>query len=231
MNVRKSIKPLFVLIVAVFMSGCSTFRSEIKGKFGGTPSKNYEAEKVNVLFIFRHVKQSIGYDAVPKLENQRQRLGGFDDIFNDALQEISNIKTYATFTDYASDVNKPERRALKDSLIARHDFVINITFLKEKSFAKHFLGYIFSTASVTMLPIPYSQSYSVKLDVYNARGLLVKSYKREASLTKWVQTLLIFVYPFHNEERKKEEIYVTFLHDIFKEIETKKIILKKSAGR
>ena len=40
------------------------------------------------------------------------------------------------------------------------------------------------------------------------------------------RTLLIFVYPFHPEQRKKEELYVEFLHDIFKQIE-KENILKK----
>ena len=88
----KSIKPLFVIIIALLITGCAAFRSEIKGEFDGTPSKNYQAEKVNILFIFRHVRQKHGYDAVPKLVNPRHQIGGFDDIFNDALQEISNIK-------------------------------------------------------------------------------------------------------------------------------------------
>jgi len=92
MSKCKSIKPLFVIIIALLITGCSAFRSEIKGKFDGTTSKNYKAEKVKVLFIFRHVRQKHGYDAIPKLIHPRNQIDDFDDIFTDALQEISNIK-------------------------------------------------------------------------------------------------------------------------------------------
>ncbi len=229
---RRNVKKImFVLFLAILIPGCSAFRSEIRGKFDASPEKNYEAEKVSVLFVFSHVRQSKGYDAIPKLENQRQRIEGFDDIFYDALNELSNIKKYATFTDYSSDVNNPERRALKDSLITEYDYVVNIRILKENSFAKHFMGYIFSTATVTLLPVPYSKIFSVNADIYDSNGLLLKSYKRNASLTKWVQTFLIFLYPFHPEKRKTEEIYVAFLHDIFKQIETEKILTLERTNR
>ena len=66
-------------------AGCSSFRSEIKGSYELPPAKNYGAEKVSVLFIFSHASQTKGYDAVPKLE---RNISGFDDIFNDALNEI-----------------------------------------------------------------------------------------------------------------------------------------------
>ena len=227
MNRKISSIFIFVAFTMIFLTGCAAFRSDIKGKFGGAASKNYEAEKVSVLFIFRHVRQTLGYDAIPKLENQRQRLDGFDDIFNDALREISNIKEYSTFTEYASDVNKPQRRAVKDSLITHHDYVMNITFSKEKSFAKHFLGTLVSSVTATLAPVPYSRSFTVKADVFNSKNVLVKSYKRKASLSKWVQTFLIFLYPFHPEKRKTEEIYVAFLHDIFRQIETEKILVKQ----
>ncbi len=221
----KSIETLFVIIIALSITGCSAFRSDIKGKFGKEASKNYGAENVSVLFVFRHVRQTLGYDAIPKLENQRQRLDGFDDIFQDALREINNINEYATFTDYASDVNKPERRAVKDTLVANHDYVMYITFSKEKSFAKHFLGTLLSSVTATLMPLPYSRTFTVKADVFNSKNMLVKSYDRKASLSKWVQTFLIFLYPFHPEKRKTEEIYVGFLHDIFRQIETEKILV------
>ena len=49
---------------------------------------------------------------------------------------------------------------------------------------------------------------------------------RSASLTTWVQTLLIFLQPFHSEQKKKEQIYTEFLHDIFGQIESEKILSK-----
>ena len=101
---------------------------------------------------------------------------------------------------------------------------MKIKFKREKSFAKSFLGSIASTITLTLFPVPYTQSYSVELELLDSKGLLIKNYSRKASLTKWVQTILIFIYPFHPEKRKREEIYVEFLHDIFRQIETEKIL-------
>ena len=98
--------------------------------------------------------------------------------------------------------------------------------MREKSFTTHFLGTIASTLSFTLFPIPYTYSYSIDLDILNSKGHLIKNYSRKASLTKWVQTFLIFIYPFHPEKRKKEELYVEFLHNIFKQIETEQVLKK-----
>jgi len=226
MKVKNLIFKMFILYFAFSLVGCATFKSEIKGRFDSTVGKNYGADGVSVFFVFSHLNQTKGYDAIPKLDDQRQRIWGFDDFFQDALNEFSNIKNYSTFTDYASDVNDPERRAMKDSLMLTHDFVMKIKFMREKSFTTHFLGKIASTLSLTLLPIPYTYSYSIDVNILNSKGHLIKNYSRKASLTKWVQTFLIFVYPFHPEKRKKEEIYVEFLHDIFKQIETEKVLKK-----
>ena len=63
-----------------------------------------------------------------------------------------------------------------------------------------------------------------EVDVFNSEQQLIKSYSRDASLNKWVQTFMVFLYPFHHEKRKKEELYVEFLHDIFEQIESEKIL-------
>ena len=217
---------IFISIFAITLLNCATFKSDLKGKFKSPAAKNYHADGVSVFFIFSHYRQTKGYDAIPKLNNKRRIISGFDDFFQDALNEFSNINSYATFTEYASDVNEPERRAIKDSLMLQHDFVMKVKFMQENSFAKHFLGKLFSTISLTIFPLPYTNSYSVTVDIYDTKKKLIKNYSRKASLTKWVQTLLIFIYPFHPEKRKKEEIYVEFLHDIFKQIETEKVLRK-----
>ncbi|KAA3657369.1 MAG: hypothetical protein DWQ10_13470 [Calditrichaeota bacterium] len=226
MKIKNLIVKIIVLNFALSLAGCATFKSEIKGKFDATSSKNYSAEGVSVFFVFSHARQTKGYDAIPKLDNKRQRMWGFDDFFQDALNELSNVKNYSTFTEYAADVNDAKRRAVKDSLMMAHDFVMKIKFMREKSFASHCLGKITSTLSLTLLPVPYTYSYSIKLAVLNSKGLLVKNYSRNATLTKWVQTFLLFAYPFHPEKRKKEEIYVEFLHDIFRQIEAEKVLRK-----
>jgi len=216
-----------VLSCALFLvTNCATFKSDITGQFSGPAVKHFNEDKVSVCFVFSHFRQTLGYDAIPKLDNKHRRIRGFDDFFQDALQELSNVGQYATYTDYASDVNDSERRAQKDSLMSQHDFVLKMKFKREKSFMKYFLGEVFSTLSITLLPMPYRQTYTVDAQLFNKKGHLIKTYRRQANLTKWVQTLLIFAYPFHPETRKKEEIYVQIMHDMFKQIETEKILHK-----
>ncbi len=226
MKFRKLVLIILILTGMLSLTGCAAFRSEMKGKYTAPAEKNYQAERVNVLFIFSHYRQTKGWDVIPKLDDKWERIRGFDDFFNDALNELSSIGKYAAFTEAASDVNDPERRAKKDSLIKEHDFVIKVKFMREKSFAKHFLGMFVSSISLTLVPVPYYYSYTVHAEIYNSENQLVKNYSRSSHLIKWVQTLMIFVYPFHPEKRKKEELYLEFLHDIFKQIETEKVLNK-----
>ena len=126
MEIRKIIFLILASLLVLMTTGCATFKSEIIGKFNSSAGKNYGSDDVSIFFIISHLNQSKGYDAIPKLENKRQIISGFDDIFKDALNEFSNIKKYSTFTNYASDVNNPERRDKKDSLMQKYDFVIKI---------------------------------------------------------------------------------------------------------
>jgi hypothetical protein len=226
MKTNQSKSKMLILFLILTLTSCAAFKSSIKGKFDSPGEKNYGAEGVSVFFIFSHLRQTKGYDAIPKLDNKYQRIRGFDDFFQDALNEFSNISRYSTFTEYASDVNEPERRAQKDSFRQSHDYIIKMKIKREKSFSKYFLGVIVSSVTATLFPIPYSNSYSVDVELFNTKGQLIKNYSRKSSIVKWVQSLLIFAYPFHPEKRKKEEIYVEFLHDIFKQIETEKVLKK-----
>ncbi|HEM49428.1 MAG TPA: hypothetical protein ENO27_04360 [Caldithrix sp.] len=198
------------------------------GKYEKTTGKNYKTKPVSLLLIFSHYRQTTGWDAIPKLDDQRQRIQGFDDFLADALNELSNIKRYSTFTEYASDVNDPVRRAQKDSLMQQHDYIMKFKFMRKKSFAKSTLGALLSSVSLTLFPIAYTYNYSLDVELYDSKGQLLKHYSRKASLTKWVHTLLIFVYPFHPEQCKKEELYVEFLHDVFKQTEQEKILQKSN---
>jgi len=221
-------KRLYIVLALsiLIFTGCASFRSGIDGKYEGAAEKNFGADKVNVLFVFEHYKQSKGFDAIPKMENKHQIIGDFEDLFIDALSELSNVGKYLTFTEYSSDMADPERMAQKDNLLTAQDYIIRIKIMRENSFARYFLGSLFSSVSATILPIPYTKHYSVTVSVSNSEDVLIKTYSREASLTKWVQAALIFIYPFHTEKRKSEEIYIGFLHDIFQQIESEKILVK-----
>ncbi len=117
-------------------AGCSSFRSDIHGAYGTQARKQTGMKPVSILFQFTHERQTKGIDVIPKLEKRHQPVDGFGDIFADALQELGNVGSYATFTDRADDVNQPERRALKDSLTASNDYAVHLKFRKETSFAK-----------------------------------------------------------------------------------------------
>ncbi len=216
---------LLIILMTGIVSGCASFSSDIAGRFNQPGEMNTGAEDVNVFFIIRHVRQVIGFDAIPKLDSERQIIRDFDDLFLDALTEVSNIGQYATFTEFSSDVSKPERRAKRDKLIEESDYVVRIEFNRSRSFIRYFAGSVVSTLSLTLVPMSYPKSFSVKADVYNSNGELIKSYSRNASLSRWIQTFLIFIQPFHTEAIKKEKIYLDFLHDIFRQIESEKILV------
>jgi len=210
--------------VMSLLSGCATFNSDIEGRFE-SPAKEFTgADKVSVLFILRHIKQAKGLDAIPKLQSEKQIVRDFDNIFQEALSELSNLSNHATFTEFPSDVSKPKRRDERDTMMSEYDFVFRITITKEHSFIKHFLGQVCSAFTLTILPVPYSRSYSIDVNVHNAEGAIIRNYKREATLTTWVEAFLIVLQPFHNKTIKQERIYIEFLHDIFRQIETERLL-------
>ncbi|MBN2200478.1 hypothetical protein JW777_00825 [bacterium] len=210
--------------LALMTAGCATFTSDMRGAPDAPASRNLGADRVSVLFLFKHTRRTHGLDAIPKLEPSYDRVRGFDDFFGDALGELSNIGAYATFTELASDVNDPARRSLRDSLAARHDFTVSLTFSRTRSFSRSFLGSLVSIAGMTLIPVPYTESYSATAAVFDRNGRLVMTCGRSASLTRWVQGLLVFVYPFHPQQRKREELYVRFLHELFRQIETERAL-------
>jgi len=193
-------------------------------RYEGEKKRNVDGGRTSALFIFSHVRQTIGYDAIPKLMTKYEILRGFDDIFLDALREFSNIDKYATYTEDAADVNKSERRKVRDSLMTVHDYTVKLRMVDEKYFSRQFLGTLTSTLSATLLPIPYTEYFSLEIEVFDHDRKLIKTYQRKAHLTKWVQTFMIFVYPFHPEERKREEVYMEFLHDAFRQMESEGVL-------
>ncbi len=220
----KKLIVIFILGIITMISSCATSKTEIQGASSLSADKILGAEPVDVLFVSRHLVQTRGLDAVPKLQNRYRILDGYDDILLDATNEFSNLNRFAAFTEFASDMSDPERLALKDSLMANYELRISMQFRKEKSFSKYFLGTLGSVLTLTLLPIPYTQEYYLDVEVFDGEGKLIKTYARSANTNKWVEAFLLPLYPFHTEIRKTEEIYVDFLHDVFREIDADKIL-------
>jgi len=213
---------LAALLLASALSGCAASRTEVSGTFSRSPEKNLGAPPVNVFFLFRHEEQQHGFDAIPKLKS-----GGvkdFNNLFRDALGELSNVGQYETFTDQPNDVNDPERRKKREGLRAASDYTLAVRFFEESSFRQQCLSGTISLLTLTIVPMPYSWDYTISADLYDKGGRLVSSYQRQATLSNWVEVLLMFAYPFHPLEGKREEIYAESLHDIFRQIESEKVL-------
>jgi hypothetical protein len=218
---------LVVLQLAGLLAGCAASRSPVTGSFDRPAEKNDGAEKVSVFFLFRHLEQEHGYDSIPKL--QTFGVKDFDNFFRDSLAEISNISQFATFTEFPDDVNKPKRRQELDAFRGSHDYTLDITFFKESSFKQQCLSGTISLLSLTIIPMPYTWDYTISAKLMDKSGKEVRSYQRKASLNNWMQALLIFAYPYYPLEGRREEIYSESLHDIFRQIETEKVLKKSSS--
>lgn len=193
----------------------------MSGAFDRPAQPNLGAERVSVLFVFRHLTQEHGWDAIPKL--QLSGVKDFDNLFRDALGELSNVSRYETFTEHPDDVNDPKRRQQLEDERASVDYVIAIDFLEESSFKQQFLSATVTTIGATVIPAPYSWDYTISANV-SSRRARVGSYQRKATLTNWIETFLVFVYPFHPLDGKREEIFSESLHDLFKQIEAEKVL-------
>ncbi len=223
----KYLLTLVLLIGMMLGSGCATFRSDVTGsdKTFAKPDTGRDAAQkgnqtdVTVLFIFSHYRQTLGYDAIPKLEKEYQIIRGFDDFFQDAMKEFSNVGTYTAYTVFSSDVHDPKRRARKDSLIHHSDYVVRVDILNQDVFSHRILAILGSVVTATLAPMPYTHLYRITVTVENPERQLLGTYIREAHTRKWVEALLIFAYPFHPEKRKVEELYVEMLHDAFRSVE------------
>ncbi len=223
----KEIKIITLLIIILIgVSACATFRKEINGTYSPLNSESNDNKPVNVLFIFSHYNQIKGFDTVPKLANRYRILRDFNAIFSDSKQELQNIHYYDMFTEDPDDVNNPKRRLACDSLRNKNDFTIHTRILKSNSFAQYFISSAISTASLSVIPTPYHNYFEFETKVYNNEQRLIATYKRDSSTTKWIQPLLIVLYPFYPYERMQEEIYLLALHDIFKQINQERILVK-----
>ena len=79
------------LMLAALAAGCASIRSELQSAYTGEVKRNPDPTPVSVAFVFSHVRQTIGRDAVPKLVNKGENVSGFDEILGDALPERAMV--------------------------------------------------------------------------------------------------------------------------------------------
>jgi hypothetical protein len=214
---------LSCLVVLLLLGGCVATRSEIMGRYDRPAEKNVGAEKVSVFFQFRHLGQQHGYDSIPKLKPLVD-IKDFDNIFRDALGEISTISGYDTFTESPNDINMPKRRQDLEVFRTSHDYTLEVSIFEESSFPQQFFSAWISLLSMAIIPMPYSWDYTFSVRVSDHDGRLLKTYERKATLSNWVEAVLVVAYPFYPLEVKREEIYAESLHDIFRQIEAEKVL-------
>jgi len=222
-------KSLFLFLLLSFitltLTGCISFRSEIEGLY--KPSGVYIKKKpVKLFFDFYHYKRDIGLDVIPKLRNYAE-ISDFDDIFKESLKQITNVAELETFTNFASDISNKSRMQKRDTSMMNADYTIKVEIHRNKSFAKFFLGGLFSGISVGFIPVRYTWNYTVYTDVINHDREVVGRYQRDASVWTWNENLLLPFYPFYPEEMANEEIYMEMMSDIFKQIDAEGVLKKE----
>ncbi|MFH0882035.1 MAG: hypothetical protein V2A56_03540 [bacterium] len=222
---------VLTILLTTFLAGCAAFRSDLQGTYSAKGQSTPTRGTVSVFFIFDHVRQTLGLDAIPKLQNKRTMMWGFDDIFQDALREVHNLGPYATFTEESDDVNRPDRRAVRDSLWTKMDYTVKIRIESTQRFSSLFLGSLASSVTLTVLPIPYRTTYTMTTSIFDRNHQLLTEYHRQAHLTRWVETLLVFVYPFAPTARVREEIYMEMLHDTFRQIDQEGVLKPAVTGQ
>lgn len=216
---------LLLSLTILYLNGCASFRSDVNN---ATEFNQIIQQKnrVSVTFDFYHYYQSKGFDAIPKLMNY-PGISSFNDIFKESLKNISNISEFETFVNKSNDVESQTRRRERDSLINRTDYVIRIEIYREKSFAKHFLAGLLSSATLTVFPTSYNWNYTVNVTVLDKKNLVVGKYSRNADVTTWYQTFLVLIYPFYVEEKQNEDIYIEMLSNIFNQIEFENVLMQR----
>lgn len=214
--------PSIIMTLSLLFSACLSFRSEIDP---GPAAMTARAPitPVSVLFYWTHLEQENGMDVVPKIVPPRR---GFRDIFGEALKQLSNIRSFATFTDNENDIDMVERRTLRDSLRQHNDVTVHITVRKENSFAAHFFGEILLWGSLGTVPFPYQWTYTISAEVQRPDGSLIRRYDRSTALTTWYHDLLLFAYPFAPGGVKIEEIYLENLRALFRQMEADGVLAK-----
>ena len=210
----------------LFLSGCAASRSELKMAYAGEVKRNAETAHVSVLFIFSHIKQMEGWDAIPKIESKYERLRSFDDIFLESKNELSNLGRYSTYLEEASDISDLKKRDMRDSLMKVMDYTVKFRIETKSSFAKYFFSGFISSVTLSLVPASYTKHYTVKAEVLNRNNELLSSYERKADVSNWYQMFLMFAYPFHPEIRKVEEVHLDFLKDIFRQMESEGVLKK-----
>lgn len=211
---------LFLLLAA--LPACVAARTPIVGRFDRPYEPHLNAPPVSVLFVFRHETQWHGFDAIPKL--QTVAVKDFQNLFGDALREISNIGRYDTFTVLPNDVNDPQRRDALAAAKAAMDYVVEIDLAEESSFRQQCFSGTVSLLTLAIIPMPYDFDYTVRARVFDKGGRKVAALQRKGTLTSWVELFLVFAYPFYPFEGKREEIYSESLHDLFGQLETEKVL-------
>ncbi len=213
---------LLLSIILLPLTGCVSFRSDVQGLYTSQSSIT-KKKPVKVFFDLYHYKKDSGLDVIPKLLNY-PGTGDFDDIFKESLKQLTNIGGFETFTNYARDISDKARLQKRDSAVSRADYTVKIEIFRDKSFAKHFLGGLVSTVSMTVIPIGFSWDYTTQISVIDNENSVIAKYTRSASVSTWWQFLATPFYPFYTEEKKTEEIYLEMMSDIFRQIDSESVL-------
>jgi hypothetical protein len=178
---RKAKTIWFLCFIVLIFAGCAATKSDVAGLYT-RQAVFLKKTPICVFFDFYHYKQEVGKDSIPKLL-AAPGIVDFDDIFKESMKQLSNIESYSTFTNQATDIDQPKRREERASSVRTSDYMIKVEILREKSYSSHFIGAIVSTLSLTVIPIPYTWKYTATVSVVGRENETRAKYTRSASVT------------------------------------------------
>jgi hypothetical protein len=207
-----------LVLAAWLLSGCAASVSPIQGLYAAPnrlqPGTAADERPVRVEFEVAHLTQRHGFDAVAK--HRGPLISDFEEVFRDATRELPNLSAYTLEVERAPLGGKEV--ILRPDYRTEHDYSVRMVFLSESSFASDVLGWIVSIGSLSLVPVPFRIEYSASVEVRRPDGRLLGQYQRSAEVTRWVQGLLLFAYPFRPPEGVQEKLVSELLRDLFREM-------------
>jgi hypothetical protein len=143
-------------------------------------------------------------------------------VFRDATRELQNLSAYTLKFETVPFGEKEV--VLRPDYRTDHDYSVRMVFLSESSFAADVLGYIVSLGSLSLVPMPFRIDYRASAELRSPDGRLLGRYERSAEITRWVQGLLLFAYPFRPPEGEQEKLVSQLLRDLFREMDANGVL-------
>ncbi len=194
-----------IMILATFVGGCAYFHSGDEYKRRDEIA-GMQAPKPRVDLVYTITVKGVGHDQIPK----EKYCGYLFDDCDDVMTEITrNFRT----------LEVKQKRSGPGPASAPSEKLIKMDIYEKYSYPRYFLQAMFSTASMTLLPLDYPRYFEVKMYLIDKDKNIEKMARREFKIHHWWWMPMAFAYPFFNERRAVERALLNAGKELAIEIE------------